>query len=399
MRRVIGDLYILYRKGETMNVLIITSWYLPFKDMENGKIHFVHEKAIGLSKYCHIALWYPYDMDLQCDHQKKIEKKIQTYRSQRNITKGGLRRIKNYFLILKDFIRIKREFPPDMIQAEVPIDAGRVAVTLGKIFHIPVVVTEHRSIEGTGLDQDPNKRVKRSLYYVYHNSNANICVSKYCKRYLERFFQKEIFKVIYNGTVDPALLKLDKQVYAQKGYINCGIVAGFYSKTIKGYQFLLPAIKELKKMGYPIRLHICGDGEYYGYFVNLSKELNIDDSCIFYGWCDKQKIYSIISQMDFNISASIFESAGISVQEAMLMGKPLVVTESGGADSLMTKDTGIIVKNNSISALIHGIEEMVRRLPEFDATVIKEYAYDNFEMDRVSRRYIQEYRSILAKRN
>ena len=155
---------------------------------------------------------------------------------------------------------------------------------------------------------------------------------------------------------------------------------------------------ELKKRGKPVVLHICGGGDYLEYYQDLARKLDIEDCCIFYGNCTKEQVYSIVLQMDFNISASLYESAGVSVEEALLMGKPVLVTRSGGANSLVTEDTAIIVDKGSTQALVDGILEMIQRLPAFRRETIYDYAFHHFEIDQVSRQYMKLYNEILEKR-
>lgn len=372
-----------------LNVLMITTWYSPSdaEVMTAGVFHY--EQSMALEKYCNMALYYPYDVDLQCDFMKKTERGLLTYRSRKYTGK-----IKKYLLWLRDFRKIYKEFKPDILHAHVGAGAGILAKIFGKIFGIPVVVTEHNPIELMNLESSRNKR----LYHLaYHHSKANVCVSADSMKRLQQHFPNEQFQVIHNGIMNPDSLTTSEVRYAKDGRINCCIVAAFYSKDIKGYQYLIPAMKELLDKGVPITLHICGGGDYFEYYVDMAKELGISENCIFYGNCDRSKVYDIVRQMDFNISASIFECSGVSVQEAMLLGKPLVVTKSGGANSLVTSDTAIVVDRESISALVDGIEQMIKRLSEFDANMIKEYAFVNFEIDEVSKKYVELYDKIVKK--
>jgi glycosyltransferase involved in cell wall biosynthesis len=103
--------------------------------------------------------------------------------------------------------------------------------------------------------------------------------------------------------------------------------------------------------------------------------------------------------MDFNISASIFECSGVSVEEALLLGKPMLVTRSGGANSLVNDDVAIVVDRGSTQALVDGIHAMIKRLPDFNAAVIKDYAWHNFEIDQVSQQYERLYRSVMEKKH
>lgn len=367
-----------------MNILMIVTWYSPYNaELSKGIFHY--EQSIALQKYCSTALYYPYD--LEYNFKKDNEKGLLVYR--RKYIKN---RILNCMQCVKDFKQINREFKPDIIHAHVAGGAGIIATILGKLYRIPVVVTEHSPIELSRFD---NLIIKTAIKWVYHNSRANICVSEDFRNRISEIYPKEKFQVIYNGIMNPNDIKRDGVQYAKTGFVNCSIVASFYDKEIKGYQYLLPAIKELVENEYNIMLHICGGGEYMDYYCHMAEELGIINNCIFYGQCQREKVYSILEQMDFSISSSILECSGVSVQEAMLLGKPLVVTKSGGADSLVNQDTAIVVERNSVEALIEGISEMIRNLSMFDERKIKEYAFHNFEMDAISRQYMDVYGRVI----
>ena len=82
----------------------------------------------------------------------------------------------------------------------------------------------------------------------------------------------------------------------------------------------------------------------------------------------------------------------------MLLGKPLVVTKSGGANSLVTEETAIVVDRESTQALVDGLKEMIEKRAAFDDVFIREYAYQNFEIDQVSKHYMKLYESLLEEK-
>ena len=129
----------------------------------------------------------------------------------------------------------------------------------------------------------------------------------------------------------------------------------------------------------------------------MAGELGIADHCIFYGQCNREKVYSVMSQMDFCISTSLFECSGVSVEEAMLLGRPMLVTRSGGANSLCTDDTAIIVDSGSATAIRDGIRQMISRLNSFSPDSIREYAFENFEITNTSKKYYELFQSILGE--
>lgn len=380
-----------------MKVLMVTSWYSP-KDAEvltAGVFHY--EQSMALKPYCDVALYFPYDLDLKEDYSKKYEKGLLTYRTKfKNSSDGKISQFLAILEVAKNLKKVCDDFQPDIIHAHCAIPAGFASVLFGKIAKCPVVITEHFPIEQMHL-QSRTSRLRRLLVTKY--SDANICVSKDSMDRLQKYFPTCKYQVIYNGIIHPETLVNKKESYRINDAINCCIVAGFYSKEIKGYQYLLPAIQRLKQKGIYIVLHIVGGGEYFEYYRQMATDLEIEDCSIFYGNCNREKVYNILSQMDFSISASIFECSGVSVQEAMLLGKPLVVTKSGGANSLVTNKTAIVVDRHSMEALVEGIEEMSLKFQSFDAEEIKQYAVENFEIDRVSCRYMDLYQKILKEKS
>lgn len=373
-----------------MNILFIPTWYSAHdaQVMQAGVFHY--EQAMALKQYCNVSLYFPFDRALTVPFLKSEERGLVTYRRQMRANVAG--RFVDY---VRDFRLIQKDGKIDLIHAHVASEAGLVAIFLGKLFEIPVVITEHNPIELSNLD---NKKSWLKNKLAYGNSAANICVSKDSMERLQAYFPDCHFSVIYNGIIDPKTIASDGVCYRRDGVTNCCIVAAFYSREIKGYQYLLPAIRNLVDQGEKILLHICGGGAYLDEYRQMAKDLNIEDHCIFYGACSRDKTYSIMSQMDFSISASIFECSGVSVQEAMLLGKPLVVSKSGGANSLVTEETAFVVDRQSIPALTEGIRAMIAQNASFDAEKIRTYAYDNFEIEQVSRRYVQLYNSVLQSR-
>lgn len=371
-----------------MKILMIPTWYSArdAEVMSAGIFHY--EQSMALKKYAETAVYFPYDMSFEGGFCQGEEKGLLTFRRGRRL--AFLRPI--YYVL--DYLKICKTFKPDVIHGHVALAAGLPAVMLGKLFKVPVVITEHNPMEMMGFENPSRVNFAKKMY---KGSDANICVSRNQMERLQEYFPEETFQVIHNGVYDPETIERDGENYAVAGNINACIVAAFYSKDIKGYQFLIPAIKELVDMGMPITLHICGGGEHMEYYQNMAKELSIEKQCIFYNQCDKKKMYSIMSQMDFTISASLFESAGVAVQESMLLGKPVVVTTSGGANSLVTEDAAIVVEKGSVEALVDGIKEMTQRLSIFDEKKIRTYALSQFEMNQVSQKYMEVYTSILKK--
>lgn len=376
-----------------LNVLMVVSWYSPKAEKLSGGI-FHYEQVRSLNKLCNCAIYYPYDRTLEEPVYSGRDWGIQTYRSKY----AQREKIKNRVYMIKAMKMIVKEFHPDIIHGNVATEVGRFAVILGKLFHIPVMITEHSAVEASGVRTFPHRMYAD---FVYRFSDYNACVSDRLTEQLRGIFPKYRFHTIYNGI--PAAFVYEnngeqREMYRDGNKINAAIVAGYYDKDVKGLQFLLPAIKRIIVEGEEILFHFVGGGEYLDYYKDMAIDLGIENSCIFYGNCDKKEVYRIVSEMDFMISASIFESFGCSIAEGMMLGKPAVVTRCGGLESIVNEKTGILVEAKSSDELYMGIKRMIKSYFDFPEKELINYALNKFEVGHISKQYLKVYKQIISKK-
>lgn len=372
-----------------MNVLMMPTWYFEKNNPLAGI--FTTEQSIDLKKYCDVAVYYPFDTTMDGEFSCAFEKNLLTFRSK--IIKSRIPKfttISNIIRIIRDFKRIKKEFKPDLIHAHVAGQAGFYAVILGKLFKVPVIITEHCPPDML----INNKRSYNIVKYVYKNSKRNICVSRHLSNSLNEIYPNIKFDVIYNGIKQPIIDQIDISNKIEINQINISFVASFYDKNIKGMQYLLPAIKKLIGKGYKLQLHIVGGGEFEEYYIEKSKELGIFDNCKFYGYRSKEEVLSIVNMTDFMISSSLTETFGCAIAEALMLGKPVVITDSGGPQDFVNDKVGIIVKKESTEELVRGMEAMIRDLNNYDNSSIAEYSKQEFGISFVSKKYMKIYNII-----
>lgn len=368
-----------------MNVLLMVSWYSQQGEILNGG-NFHYDLAEEMQKHCNCAIYYPYDRNIKTPYVAQTEWGIQTYRSQYELK----RKIRNRKYMLLAMRKIVKDFHPDIIHGQVATEAGRFAVMLGDLFHIPVVISEHSAVEASGVRSFPHHYYAKR---VYARSCYNTCVSDSLRDGLSEIFPQYEFHTVYNG-IKRLEIKRGDNSYRKEGAVNIVMVAGLYDRYIKGMQYVLPVMQRLLKEGYPVVLHIIGDGDYRQEFEQNACDLSIRDYCFFHGYCDKQKLYSILYEMDFLVCASIFESFSCASAEAMMCGKPVVATKCGGPDSIVTNDTGILVEKESEQALYEGIVEMVKGYQRYSPQIIEEYAYNKFSVENICRQYLLIYDNV-----
>ena len=80
-----------------------------------------------------------------------------------------------------------------------------------------------------------------------------------------------------------------------------------------------------------------------------------------------------------------------------MLGKPVVSTKSGGPESFVSQATGILVEKEDEEALYRGIREMMAHFREYRSDAIRAYAVKKFDMEKISRKYLDIYRSVSGK--
>ncbi|SFT54040.1 Glycosyltransferase involved in cell wall bisynthesis [Selenomonas sp. GACV-9] len=371
-----------------MNVLMVVSWYTSKNSKKITEGIFHYEQAISLQKYCNVAIYWPFDGE-NLHVVKDEEFGLLTYRSGYRHRRGISR-----WDILKNYRKVIREYKPDVIHAQVAGSAGKYSIIISKLHDIPVVITEHAPLEMMDLN---SWKYRIILKYIYSQSYKNICVSDYLNKQLSTKFITCQFLTIFNPIADCFInVPVSRRRLNQK--IVCGVVAQLYDKDIKGLQFLLPAIRNLIDNNVDIVLNIIGGGKYLDYYIELSKKLCLNNAVIFHGDCPKETVVNIITQMDFMISASLFESAGVNIEESLALGKPMVVTKSGGGDSLVDDTNAIVVEKGSVDALANGIKDMINNYSRFDQEAIAKNAREKFSMKRITEQYISIYRDCVTEK-
>jgi glycosyltransferase involved in cell wall biosynthesis len=120
------------------------------------------------------------------------------------------------------------------------------------------------------------------------------------------------------------------------------------------------AIKSLKRTRSPIMLDIIGHGPELPKLRALTKELELESRVKFIEWiADHSKLGEALQSYRAFVFPSLAEANGIVVQEAMVMGLPVIALNWGGPASLVTTETGILI--NPISET-YVIDELAKAM-------------------------------------
>lgn len=375
-------------------ILVITKWYPNDNDPTNAI--FVKEFVKAKALYNNVVVLhgeltsikkpkFPFEII------DRFEDGIRTIRFVYRRRFLKLHRIINIIGWIYCLRKIKKEnIKPDIIHFQ-EYDASLPAFIYAKRNKIPLVITEHFS----GL-------VKNSLSFfariiakaILKRATIVLPVSNHLKKYLYNYAPNTRFEVV-NNVVDTSLFKPVPVNIKGKDKVKEMLTVARLVE-IKGVEYLIKALNILKNIRTDFFLNIIGDGELKEKLVNMVDEFDLEEFVRFHGTLPKPKVAEYMSKCNFFVLPSLFETFSCVIIEAMSCGKPVLATNSGGPDEIVTSQTGILVEPANPEALKDGIDYMLDNYWKYSAESISKYAIENYSYESIGRKLDQIYKELLS---
>lgn len=114
----------------------------------------------------------------------------------------------------------------------------------------------------------------------------------------------------------------------------------------KNFPILIQSFKSLiEKNRWDVELHIVGEGEEKNRIFDLIKKEKLENKIILHGVLWGKNLYDIYSNSDIFLLASVYESFGLVLIEAMASGLPIVVSNIISVKNIVKNNiTGLLVK-------------------------------------------------------
>ncbi len=161
-------------------------------------------------------------------------------------------------------------------------------------------------------------------------------------------------------------------------------------------------IKSLKRTRNAIELDIIGRGPELDKLKALSRELSLQDRVRFIEWfADHGELAAALRGYRAFVFPSLAEANGIVVQEAMMLGLPVIALNWGGPALLVTAETGILIEPRGEEYIIDRLAEAMDRLAEdgdlaeqMSATGRRRAVESGFLWSSVIRNWAAHYRRL-----
>ena len=382
-----------------MHVLVIASWY-PTDDKPGAGIFF-KEQAESLYRFgVKVGVLACTPMSLQRDirkfpfiranYSKKIENNVPVYQLQywnwltlfpalylKYIEGIGMPAFSDY---------CSQYGIPDVIHAQSVLYGGALAVYIKQQTDIPVVIQEHLTKFQT---RQIRIHQKKSVKQAFSSASCVYAVSDGLARYMRVDYGIENIKVIGNSiTTDFFLPEKKQKQLSPFVFTSIGSLV-----PRKGFDILLRAFQLVASKKNAI-LQIVGAGPEKSKLKDIAKKLGISDQVIFLGFLPRQQIRDVIAGSHVVVSASYVETFAVTLIEAMACGVPVVSTRSGGPESFVIPETGILCTPGHVGELGIALKNMMENYISYSPHKIRQYCAENFSERIIAAKWVDVYTQL-----
>lgn len=207
--------------------------------------------------------------------------------------------------------------------------------------------------------------LRRYMYKIVSLITNMVAVSDDIKEYLVNKvnISPKNITVIKNGIITNKRsydLNIRTKIRNELGVAGTTILIGAIGNLypVKGHIYLLKAINLIVKKQNNIHLIIAGRGKEENNLRKYIEDNNLSDYITLLGYRDD--VAELLSAIDIFVMPSISEGLPMALLEAMVVGKPVVVSNVGGMpEVVMNRNTGILYEYNDYENLAYSIIELI----------------------------------------
>lgn len=233
--------------------------------------------------------------------------------------------------------------------------------------------------------------VEKLIYQRYRRMDTLVFVSNdSMEEFIRIFGRYKDMRVIYNVLdINGIIQKSEQKQLEHNGITQIAAFGSLY--PVKGYDKLIAASEMMHKEGLKFKVRIFGEGYLKGKLQGMIDEAGLNDIVILEGFCPNP--YPYMRAADIFTMTSVSEALPTSLCEAMVLGKPVVVTDCSGCKELVNHGQYGIMTKQTVQSIYEGLKEMVtdtdlrqkysalsrKRSAIFDDTRAMERLYQLFE--------------------
>ena len=271
----------------------------------------------------------------------------------------------------------------DLIHAHVSYPAGAVALGMSRTKQIPYIISEQMG-EFPFTYLLPQKKL---IIDAVLEARQIVALSRYQQQQIKNFTGREA--VIIPNAVD-VKMNSDELPPVADGIFKF-VLVGLLS-PVKGIDILIEAVSLLKLQAVQnFSITIVGGGKSENELKKRADDKGVKDYFVWKGICTNEDTQKIVSGCNAFVCASLHESFGVALVEALMLGLPVVATKCGGPEDTVNEMNGILTANQNPAALAEGMKWMMTNSSRFDKNEIIKNAKEKYSGEVVAASYLQLY--------
>lgn len=293
-------------------------------------------------------------------------------------------------LTLWAFRRVYPKNRPDIIHCH-SFRAALFARPIASLYRIPYIITEHSSQMKTRL---PWFR-RRLARWSYAGASRVIAVSSGLARTLRRYTDHHI-SVIPNLVTDEFFASGPPE--SVPPIVPFRFVSIGRSEPNKAWHSIIQAVAQLRVQDRNVTLTLGGGGSETDDLRHLAARLGVEDRVKFVGRLQPEAVRQAIARSHCHVLASRVETFGIVSIEALALGRPIIMTNTDAATTIVGPRDGLIVPVDDLEALTEAMQQLVDSYATYDGTEIRRRCWNRFSEQAICAKITSTYAEVLAER-
>ena len=261
------------------------------------------------------------------------------------------------------------------------------AYPIAKKYNIPLVITEHSSVErGVYVRKSYYKRIIDS----YKTADKIITVGNGLKKEIEKLAGRNDIEVIGN-LVDLSLFDI-RNVKKENNDFTFFSVA--FLEGEKGFDTLIKSFAKVYK-NKNVKLVIGGDGSQKEWLKGIAKENGVEPQVLFTGALSREEVASWMNKCDVFVLPSRYETFGVVYIEALASGKPVIATFNGGAEDIINEEVGVLVEIDNVNKLAQAMEKVRENYNKYNPESLRNYCTEKFSANVIIKKIINVYKKVI----
>lgn len=274
---------------------------------------------------------------------------------------------------------------PHVIHAQVSVEAGFYAAMLAEECSVPLVLTEQVSRPELLMGSE---RHREMFARAMEAPDCVMCLSPMQRDYLYAAGVQREISVVPN-MVDTEFFSPGERSSPPPPF---RITTTGHLIERKGIHLLIEALGRLRAdCRFDFRLDVIGEGEQRNRLEQDVARLELGERVRFHGEIPQAAVRDLLRESHFYVSASLTESFGVAILEAMGVGLPVVATRCGGPESFVQADHGQLVEPGSVSELAGAVRAVSEGLGGFDRAAIREHVVNGYSREAVAKQITEHY--------